>query len=561
MLSNIKISHRVYVLGFSQLILMIIMGVVSLSQMSKIGDALIDIAEDDIPLTQFVHKISLHELEQSLLIESLLFRETQQSIMVTSETTAEVDALRKQISDFSRKIHAEIDAAIDFVKNAIPNLHSQAAVDEFNKVAGDLEKIKTVYATLEVSILTLDTSDIKELIDNSHATEAIAQTLKDQLEALGEEVEGFTLDSALQAEHDELFALKIMTIIFAISMVLGLILPIVISRSVTRPIDELAQRMLQIAEGDGDLTVTLDDAGRSETATVGRAFNQLMKKLRTLISSTTLQADTLGTSAETALRVMQATVANVEQQRHETENVANAVNEMSATIQEVAQSASKAAAFTDSVSKSVVTGQDEAVITQTLITQLTVEVSDASRVIEKLINETDKIVTVLESIQGIAEQTNLLALNAAIEAARAGESGRGFAVVADEVRSLAQRTQTSTVDIKELVTSLQKGAGDAGKSMEKGNHSAQKCLTKSTETALIFEKAANEVNQISDLNTQIASAAEEQSAVAEEINGNLVRVKNVAQATTDGAKETEQANRDIATSLIDLHRNLNVFKT
>lgn len=286
-----------------------------------------------------------------------------------------------------------------------------------------------------------------------------------------------------------------------------------------------------------------------------------MIKLRDLISGTSTQADSLGESAEVALSVMQITLRNVEQQRQETELVATAMNEMSETIQEVARNANSASQVTDIVSSNVVEGRAESLETQSIMTQLTSEVEEASTVIQTLVTETNKIGSVLDTIQGIAEQTNLLALNAAIEAARAGETGRGFAVVADEVRSLAQRTQKSTVDIQELVTRLQNEANNAVRSMGKGSDSAQRCLIKATATAKTFEKASEAVGEISDLNAQIASAAEQQSHVAREINDNLIRIKEVAETTSEGAKETERANQQIATSLIDLHTSLNVFQT
>jgi methyl-accepting chemotaxis protein len=344
-------------------------------------------------------------------------------------------------------------------------------------------------------------------------------------------------------------------------MSFGISVPYFIARGISQPVINLSARLNEIASGDGDLTVRLNTDSKDETGDVVRAFNTFLSKLRDLISGTSTQADSLGESAEVALSVMQITLKNVEQQRQETELVATAMNEMSATIQEVARNANSASQVTDIVSSNVVEGRAESLETQSIMTQLTSEVEEASTVIQTLVTETNKIGSVLDTIQGIAEQTNLLALNAAIEAARAGETGRGFAVVADEVRSLAQRTQKSTVDIQELVTRLQNEANNAVRSMDKGSDSAQRCLIKATATAKTFEKASEAVGEISDLNAQIASAAEQQSHVAREINDNLIRIKEVAETTSEGAKETERANQQIATSLIDLHTSLNVFQT
>ena len=321
----------------------------------------------------------------------------------------------------------------------------------------------------------------------------------------------------------------------------------------------LSERLKEIGNGDGNLTISLNESARDETGDVARAFNQFLTVLRGLISKTNNQAHELGSSSEKALSVMRKTASDVEQQRHQTELVAAAVTEMNATTREVAQSTNHAAEVTQQVSERVAEGKQVADDSQQIMSQMAAQVGEASSVIESLVAETNNIGSVLSSIQGIAEQTNLLALNAAIEAARAGESGRGFAVVADEVRTLAQRTQSSTVDIQELLIRLQTEANNAVTSMSKGSESTALCLEKSSMVSQAFKDAEKAVEEISQLNIQIATAAEQQSVVTEEISENLVNISTLADETAQGAKTTENANVAISQRVSELHTNLSLF--
>lgn len=564
MLDKLKISQKVYLLGLSQLFLMMVMGFVSLSQMNKIGVELMDIAEQDIPLNNALAQITTHKLEQTIAFEGILFN-TALVKYGKDDKISKISTLIQNFDELDKKILKEIKDTESFIASSIDKLHSQKGKDEFRQVLSSLEIIDEHYVELD-HMLNKTVDEIRNgNYDAIYSTDEgifdAEERLEKELIALSEKVAQFTLESTLQAEQDEQVGIKWMAVIFVFAVIYGASAPFFISRAIADPVKKLHKSLVDIADGDGDLSVKLPDSSKDETGDVARAFNHFIGKLRALIANTSEQADSLGKSSETALRVMQVTLTNVEQQRSETEQVASAVNEMSATTQEVANNANSAAKVTENVNSDVAHGRQEALETQSIISRLTDEVGEASNVIQALVSETNKIGSVLDTIQGIAEQTNLLALNAAIEAARAGESGRGFAVVADEVRSLAQRTQSSTVDIQDLVTRLQNEAQNAVGSMDKGSESAQLCLEKATSTAQTFEKAAESVGKISSLNVQIAGAADEQSEVAEEINRNLTRIKEVADTTTEGAKQTEQANRDIAKSLIDLHTSLNVFQT
>ncbi len=562
MLKHLKISQKIYLLGGIQLVLMMLMGITAITQMAKIGIELMDIAEVDIPLTKHLTQVTEHQLQQNIYFERALFNLAILPLNIPN-AKKHLTELKTKISNLKDITNKEIQETKKFVDNAISVIHTEEGKEKFKKVKKDLEKIDLHYRQFNQGIIdTLNhpnQSNLTELVKKAEKVETIEDLLTQEMIDVLNDVQSFTLEASIQAEKDEQSGIKWIIGSFIAAISLGLILPFFVSRAITRPIVQLSERLTEISKGDGDLTLSIENTTNDETGDVSKAFNQFLAVLRDLIKNTNSQADDLGKSSEVALKAMQSTVANVEKQRSETEQVALAVNQMHNTTQEVASSANHAAEFTNEVKNKVTEGKKNAEDTQTLINQLSQEVGEASEVIKSLVDETNNIGNVLESIQGIAEQTNLLALNAAIEAARAGESGRGFAVVADEVRTLAQRTQTSTEDIQQLLLRLKTEADNAVISMNKGSESASVCLEKSVEANKTFEDASNAVLQISDLNAQIASAAEEQSAVAEEVNQNLVNINSLAEITANGANDTSEANTIIAKRVIDLHSNLNIF--
>ncbi|MEH6472895.1 MAG: methyl-accepting chemotaxis protein [Halopseudomonas sp.] len=243
----------------------------------------------------------------------------------------------------------------------------------------------------------------------------------------------------------------------------------------------------------------------------------------------------------------------VSEQQLQTDQVATAMNQMTATVQEVAQAADQQAKS----GHAVVNGTIESINT------LASEVERASGVIEALAQDSNSIGGILDVIRGIAEQTNLLALNAAIEAARAGEQGRGFAVVADEVRSLAKRTQESTEEIQQMIEKLQAGAGDAVAVMESGKTQAQQSVEKAAETGealASIKQAIAAIAAINDMNIHIASASEEQSSVAEEINQNVVAISHSTDVTVENSAAIENVSREVAELSRQFHDITGRFK-
>jgi aerotaxis receptor len=279
--------------------------------------------------------------------------------------------------------------------------------------------------------------------------------------------------------------------------------------------------------------------GRSdEVGQVQLAMKMVNARERTVHVRVRESAESIAAIAEETATDIEATVKGMSEQQHESDQVATAINEMLSTVQEVAGNAAQAASATQEANTEADHGRQ--VVTRAIdsINQLADEVQKAADVIERLETDSNNIGSVLDVIHDIAEQTNLLALNAAIEAARAGEQGRGFAVVADEVRTLASRTQESTEEIQAIIERLQNAAREAVAVMQGGSQQATSSVQEAAEAGASLDSIATAVATINDMNIQIASAAEEQSSVAEEINRNIVSITQYADTTTESAEKT-----------------------
>ena len=356
-------------------------------------------------------------------------------------------------------------------------------------------------------------------------------------------------------------ARNLVLLIGAVALALGMAVALFIGRTITRPLRHAVTAMTDIAQGEGDLTRRLPVTGKDELARLAEAFNLFAEKVRQTVQQVAGSTAQLAAASEEMSQITEQTNQGVQQQQRETEQVATAINEMTATVQEVARHASEASGAARSADNEARGGQS--VVDQSIaaINALASEVEQATQVIRDLEQNSESIGTVLDVIKGVAEQTNLLALNAAIEAARAGEQGRGFAVVADEVRSLASRTQESTEEIQGMIERLQVGARNAVQVMESSRERSQASVEQAAQAGGSLAAITRAVATISDMNLQIASAAEEQSSVAEEINRNVSNINDVVQQTAEGARQTHTSSNELARLAGELQQLVGQFKT
>ncbi|WP_026332939.1 methyl-accepting chemotaxis protein [Thioalkalivibrio sp. ALE20] len=326
----------------------------------------------------------------------------------------------------------------------------------------------------------------------------------------------------------------------------GLLLAWLLSRSIVRPLRQTVTRLDDIASGDGDLTRRLEADGNNELGDLAAAFNRFVGKIQDLVKEVAAGGDQVAAAANELSATSEQTNGQVTRQKDEVDQVATAMNEMTATVAEVARNASDAATAAQTTDKDADAGRELVQQTVQSINHLTSQVDNTAEVIERLSTDAEEINKVLEVIGDIADQTNLLALNAAIEAARAGEQGRGFAVVADEVRTLASRTQDSTHEIQGMIERVQNGTREAVQAMEEGKNRAHSSREKVNEAGESLESITQSVTTISEMNTQIASAAEEQSSVAEEINRNISNITQVLDETASGSREIANASEELS---------------
>ncbi|MEE4245209.1 MAG: methyl-accepting chemotaxis protein [Kangiellaceae bacterium] len=362
------------------------------------------------------------------------------------------------------------------------------------------------------------------------------------------EAESRAVDTSESADSSVLYA---MPVILGANIAFIYVIYLLLNVQFKRPIERVLRQVRRFGQGDFSHEVKYerkDEIGEIsvQIASAQHYLREIMLQVKQASDHLRSNADTINTTSSDIAQSTESTNLRVE-------SAATAVTELTSTAHEVAQSAMKAASAASDADSSAVSSRNTMHSTIDTIRALSGEVESAATVIEKLKDDTNSVGTVLDVIRGIAEQTNLLALNAAIEAARAGEQGRGFAVVADEVRSLAQRTQESTAEIQQIIENVQTGAKDAVAAMNKGQAATELCVDQANDAGNSIDLISGAVNDIHTQNTQIATAAEEQSRVSEDVSRN---VNDISQATQNIVANVQQFNQ-LSSALVSMAEELN----
>ncbi len=335
---------------------------------------------------------------------------------------------------------------------------------------------------------------------------------------------------------------------------------VLLARGLVRPIRQVTAALVEIGGGGGDLTRRLDENRADELGDLARGFNRFIGSLRSLIGDVLKTSEQLRSAVGQVARVVDDTAVRAGRQHEMTDMVATAVHEMGLTVQEIARNASNAAQASQGARSEALEARQ--VVGESIghIERMSGEIGQAAGSVTELAQQVASIDQVLAVIRSISEQTNLLALNAAIEAARAGDMGRGFAVVADEVRTLASRTQASTDEIQQMIGRLKNGAETAVSAMHAGQAATGTGVQASQRTGQSLQAITAQVEAISDMNTQVAAATEEQSSVTEEITHNVQGIADLAQATAQDVQGCRADCQTLSKLAEDLGRQMGSFR-
>lgn len=495
---------------------------------------------------------------------------------LTQSTTRAGDVLAQLASDLPDQEDEKALDAVENLRQAMEQAEDRAkspawassSLDAYGQAVVDAERSLEL-AQAEVAKLAVDSDAMKNAVlsirtqltrlkDTQLTTESSQNQLEQQLNQLLAQSDLLSQDQTQRRDREADQARTQTLGIAAAAVLFGALAAWVIAGQIVHPLRKALMVANRIAEGD--LSNEVQSQRRDELGQLQRSMSQMTLNLRGLVGNISDNARQIASAAEELSAVTEQTRAGVNNQRDETEQVATAMNQMLATAQEVARHAEQASIAAGQANQQAELGDQVVTDAVAQIEHLAHEMARSSEAMLGLQRESQKIGSVLDVIKSVSQQTNLLALNAAIEAARAGEAGQGFAVVADEVRSLARRTQQSAEEIEELIGGLHRGTQQAADIMDYSRTLTDNSVGLTRNAGDALTEIARTVAIIQEMNPQIAAAAEEQSAVAEEINRSVLKVRDASEQTAAASEQTAAASIELARLGTDLQQCVGRFK-
>ncbi|MBL0459344.1 methyl-accepting chemotaxis protein [Aeromonas enteropelogenes] len=385
-------------------------------------------------------------------------------------------------------------------------------------------------------------------------------TIRQQLNQLKDAIEQSQQELRLEVQDSSQHAQQVLSLGTLIAIALALALTWVVTRLTLKPLNQMQQALEDIAQGEGDLTRRITITSRDEIGTLGATFNRFIDQVHRIVSDVSQTASTVQSASRQLYSLMEGMVTNAEEQQRQSDQIAAAVEEQSATSALMVAHASQTENASAEAASQVQSATTDLMNTVTAMEALARDIHVSEQGIQRLEQDVGHISSVLEVIRGIADQTNLLALNAAIEAARAGEQGRGFAVVADEVRTLASKTQHSTGEIQQMIERLQQGSQEAVQKMGASSHSGTRAVAQAHQTRESLGQMTHAITIINEMNGQIRDAAHEQSGVSTEINHNLSVVAGNGRAMLENLESIRQTCGQLEAQSEQLATRVQQFK-
>jgi methyl-accepting chemotaxis protein len=538
-LRNLTIARRAG-LGFTLISLLVaVLGWFALVQMSAIRESEVAVEANWLPSMRVINDIR----ENMLRIRTISLR------MALDPDPKNIATYRSQLDVRNADLNKKLDVFASFVDTPEEKVLS----DQFRVTLGQYQK------ALDQSFVIAAQNDREALnklllVDMKTIVDGSGKQLADLGDFYAQHVDAE--GKAAEAQYDKS---RNIVFIFVIIAGLGTIgLALLLTRSIVRPLEVAVTAAEHVA--NGDLTQKISVDGSDEVTRLLVALDKMQGNLRSAMQHIGSSATQLASAATELNSVTEDSYRGLHQQNAEIDQAATAINQMTSAVEEVARNAVSTSDASNHSNRSAQAGQARVVETVQSIQTLTTNVQATSALVQNLADQSQDIGKVLDVIRSIAEQTNLLALNAAIEAARAGESGRGFAVVADEVRALAHRTQQSTLEIDKMVSTMRSGSAQALESMQTSSERASETLTLAQGAGESLTDITSSINQISERNLVIASAAEEQAQVAREVDRNIVNIRDLSMQSTQGANQISASSNELSRLAGDLNQVVARFK-